>query len=189
MRSALLRTAAVIAVTVVVAVALTRVQSRVVTSVTQRDPVYAGMMGQWQGTLEVADQNNSAHRVRRPARVRVQAVPESDALEMHYTTRSAAGADSTDTDRLMLDNALTAGQWGGLSDSLPYKFEVRVHELPTGQSPLRLVLEGEQMGDDIPSTVRQTVTIKPGEIRIVQERRAFGGEFEFERAYVLRRVG
>jgi len=57
-------------------------------------------------------------------------------------------------------------------------------------SPLQFVMQREGIDAELwPETIRETVTIAPGEIRIVQERKNFGGAFEFRRAYRLRRVG
>ena len=168
--------------------ALVQLPTRVIPATTRRDPVYAGMVGQWQGTLEVRDAHNGAQRVKFPAKVRVQPLPESDALEMHVTARSASGADFSDTDRLLFDKALTAAQWGGLGDSLPLHFDVQIRDSASAATPLRLVLEGETSVDEIPATRRQTVTILPGEIRIVQETRRFGQQFEFDRELRVRRV-
>ena len=68
-------------------------------------------------------------------------------------------------------------------------YDVYVADSLTENSPLRLVLERERGGDEVPATIRETVTIAPGEIRIVQELREYGQEFEFQREYVLRRIG
>lgn len=176
-------------VAVAATVALRRVPTQVVTETVRRDPVYAGMVGQWQGTVEVRDRHDARHRVKLPAKVHVQAMPEADALEMRYTTRTEAGAERHDTDTVLLDKALTGGQWGHANDSTPQKFEVMVHDHYPSRALLRLVMEGEKSVDEIPATVRQTVTIMPGEIHIVQETRKFGRDFEFDREVVLRRVG
>jgi hypothetical protein len=171
------------------AVAVLRVPAHVVTDTVKRDPVYAGMVGQWQGTVEVRDRLDATHRVKMPATVRVQAMPEADALEMRFTTRTQAGAEHSDTDQLLFNKALTAAQWGNVSDSAPQHFDVLVHDHHPSRAQLRIVMEGEKSVDEIPATVRQTVTLAPGEIHIVQETRMFGREFEFDREYVLRRVG
>lgn len=169
--------------------ALTYVRPASVTTTQRRDPVYAGLVGQWQGTVEVRDECDSTRRLKRPTRVRVSALPESDALEMHVTTKDAPGHVINDTDQLRLDNELTAAQWGGMGDTEMQHYDVHVADSLTANSPLRIVFERERGGDDIPATIRETVTIAPGELRIVQETRMFGGEFEFQRAYVLRRIG
>ncbi len=183
------RVAVGVAVVVAATLAARRVPTHVVTETVRRDPVYAGMVGQWQGTVEVRDSADTHHRVKMPARVRVQPMPKDDALEMQFTTRTESGTEHLDTDRLLLDKALTAAQWGDANDSTPQKFEVLVHDHHPSRALLRLVMEGEKSVDEIPATVRQTVTITPGEIHIVQETRRFGKEFEFDREYVLRRVG
>jgi hypothetical protein len=169
--------------------ALASIPSKVATTTERRDPVYAGMVGQWSGTIEVRDQCDSTRRVKRPTRVRVSALPEFDALEMHFTTREGPGQVVSDIDRLQLDRALTAAQWGGVDGPEVRHYAVTVADSLMANSPFRLVLERERGGEDIPATIRETLTIAPGEIRIVQERRMYGGEFEFQREYVLKRVG
>lgn len=156
----------------------------------RRDPVYAGMVGRWQGTVEVRDERVASRRRTRPTEVRVSAVPESDGLSLHVTTKDGAdNSVTTETDLLQLDKSLTAAQFGGMGDSEAQHYDVTVADSLTANSPLRLVLEREQSEDDMTVTIRETVTIAPGEIRIVQEMRMFGQEFEFQREYVLRRIG
>ena len=189
MRSIPIRLLALTLVAPVGIYALASIPSRVATTTERRDPVYAGMVGQWSGTVEVRDQCDSTRRVKRSTRVRVSALPEFDALEMQFTTREEAGQVVNDTDRLQLDKALTAARWGGVDGLEIQHYAVTVADSLMATSPLRLVLERERGGEDIPATIRETLTIAPGEIRIVQERRMYGGEFEFQREYVLKRVG
>lgn len=188
MHAWLRHTSIAVVVAIGAAAGLTRVPTHAVMSTTQRDPVYAGMVGQWQGTMEVRDRLDAKHRVRMPAKVRVQPIPESDALELHVTARGETGAEFLDINRLLLNKGLTTAQWGNVRDSMPQRFDVRVNEITSPRAPLQIVLEGERSIDELPSTIRQTVTIAPGEIKILEETRAFGGEFEFSRSYVLRRV-
>ena len=176
------------------------VAAREVSSDQRRDPVYAGLVGQWQGTVETRvdariNPRTGAPVVTTPSRrithkttVRVLPVPGSDVLEMRFVT--AAGADTAhqDTNWLRIDKTLTAAQWGEARDSAPQEFSVTVAHPAKKSAPLELVLEGDQYANDCPSTIRETVTITPGAIRIVQETRVFGGEFIFQRAYSLRRV-
>jgi len=167
-------------------------QPRDVTSIPRRDPVYAGLVGKWQGTLEERDVTDHSRRITRRASVLVQAVPEADALDMRITAGDGPTWKPVTTDRLQLDKALTAARWGDAGDRTPQQFHVTVHESPAAPAtsqPLRLVLEGFGSVDDLPATIRETVTIAPGEIRIVQEARTTGERFAFQRAYTLRRVG
>lgn len=167
-------------------------KSREATTIPRRDPVYAGMVGKWQGTLEVRDVFDHSRRVTRPASVLVRPVPEADALEMRIATGVGPSATPVTTDRLQLDKAVTAARWGDADDQTPQQFDVKVHEAPespTASQPLRLVLERFGSVDDLPATIRETVTIAPGEIHIVQEARTTGPDFIFQRAYTLRRVG
>lgn len=189
MRSIPIRLLALTLVAPVGIYALASIPSRVATTTERRDPVYAGMVGQWSGTVEVRDQCDSTRRVKRSTKVRVSALPEFDALEMQFTTREEAGQVVNDTDRLQLDKALTAARWGGVDGLEIQHYAVTVADSLMATSPFRLVLERERGGEDIPATIRETLTIAPGEIRIVQERRMYGGEFEFQREYVLKRVG
>ena len=168
--------------------AVAYVQPRAVTT-TQRDPVYAGLVGRWQGTVEVRDERVASRRVKRPTEVRVSAVPASDGLSLQMTTKDGVDSVTTETDLLQLDKSLTAAQWGGMGDTEMRHYDVRVADSLTAHSPLRLVLERERGGDELPATIRETVTIAPGEIRIVQELREYGQKFEFQREYVLRRIG
>lgn len=154
----------------------------------RRDPVYAGLVGQWQGTVEVRDTANQAKRVTHKTAVRVVPVPGSDVLEMRITTTSGLDTVRRDTDWLRLDKSLTAAEWRGARGAEPQQFSVLVNPSKEDAAPLRLVLEGDLNEHDCPSTIRETMTITPGEIRIVQETRVFGGEFVFQRAYLLRRV-
>ncbi|MEQ1693950.1 MAG: hypothetical protein ABMA00_21855 [Gemmatimonas sp.] len=189
MRSVPIRLLAGMLLAPAVVFAVASIPSHVVTTTQRRDPVYAGMVGQWQGTVEVLDQCDTTRRVKRSTRVRVSPAPASDALDMHFTTKEGPGRTVSDTDRLQLDNALTAAEWGGMGGDELKHYDVTVADSLTRNSPLRLVLERERGGDQIPATIRETLTIAPGQIRIVQERRTFGGEFEFQREYVLKRVG
>jgi hypothetical protein len=169
--------------------AVAYVQPRATTT-TQRDPVYAGLVGRWEGTLEVRDDCAATRRVKRLAVVKVTPEPESDGLALHINTRDSANKVTTETDLLLLDDSLTAAQWGGMGDTEMRHYDVRVADSLTANSPMRvLVLERERGGDEMPATIRETVTIAPGEIRIVQEMRVVGQEFEFQREYVLRRIG
>ena len=189
MRSIPIRLLAVMLTAPVGVYALASIPSRVANTTQRRDPVYAGMVGQWSGTVEVRDPCDSTRRVRRYTNVRVSALPEADALEMHFTTNDGPGQVVNDTDRLQLDKALTAARWGGM-DGVPMQlYAVTVADRLMTNSPFRIVLERERGGEEVPATIRETLTIAPGEIRIVQERRTYGGEFEFQREYVLRRVG
>jgi hypothetical protein len=169
--------------------AVAYVQPRAVTTTQRRDPVYAGLVGRWQGTVEVRDERVASRRVTRRTEVRVSPVPASDGLSMHVTTKDGADSVTTETDLLQLDKSLTAAQWGGMGDTEMQHYDVHVADSLTANSPLRLVLERERGGDDMPATIRETVTIAPGEIRIVQELREYGQQFEFQREYVLRRIG
>lgn len=181
-----------LAFVVVVAAALACVQPRDVTSIPRRDPVYAGMVGKWQGTLEERDTRDPTRRVRRPARMVVKAVPEADGLALQIATEDSTSPRKTVTDLLQLDQSVTAARWGDTRDTTPQQYDVVVHEAPespTVKQPLRLVLEGIGSVDDLPAMIRETVTIAPGEIHIVQEARTRGEHFAFQRAYVLRRVG
>ncbi len=176
----------------VVAAALACVQPRDVTSIPRRDPVYAGLVGKWQGTLEERDTRDPTRRVRHATSVVVQAVPEADGLALQFATDDGAAPRRIGTDLLQLDKSLTAARWGDTRDTTPQQFDVIVHEAPpspTVQQPLRLVLEGVGSVDDLPAMIRETVTIAPGEIHIIQETRTLGARFAFQRAYVLRRVG
>ena len=162
----------------------------VVTTTQRRDPVYAGMVGQWQGTVEERDDCDSTKRVTRATRVRVSAAPERDGLEMHVVTKDRADRVVTDTDHLQLNNDLTTAKFGGMGDTEMQVYDVRVADSLVKNSPLQFVMQREGIDAELwPETIRETVTIAPGEIRIVQERKNFGGEFEFRRAYRLRRVG
>lgn len=162
----------------------------------RRDPVYAGLVGQWQGTVETRveprndarNQTAATRRITQNTTVRVLPVPGSDVLEMRFVTSSGADTLARDTNWLRLDKTLTAAQWGESRGSAPQEFSVSVAQPTADAAPLELVLEGDQYVHDCPSTIRETVTITPGEIRIVQETRVFGGEFIFQRAYLLRRV-
>ncbi|MBL0170396.1 MAG: hypothetical protein IPP90_06610 [Gemmatimonadaceae bacterium] len=189
MRSIPIRLMAVLVFAPVGVLAIARIPSHVVSTSQRRDPVYAGLVGQWQGTVEVPDACDTTRRVKRQTRVRVSPAPASDALDMHFTTKDGPGRTVTDTDRLQLDKALTAAEWGGMGGDVLKHYDVYVADSLARNSPLRLVLERERGGNDTPATIRETLTIAPGEIRIVQERRMYGGEFEFQREYVLRRVG
>lgn len=171
------------------AYSLDRFRPHVVTTTAPRDPIYAGMVGHWQGTVESKDQHDATRRLTRSTRVSVSPVPESDALDMRFTTRNPLGPDQVDIDRLHLDNALTMAEWGGISDSVSHCYDVFVADSTSDQSPLQIVLQRERGGEAMPTTIRETVTIAPGQIRILQETRSIGGEFEFERAYVLTRIG
>ena len=169
--------------------AVAYVQPRATTT-TQRDPVYAGLVGRWEGTVEVRDDCVASRRRKRPTVVRVTPEPASDGLTMQVTTRDSADKVTTETDLLLLNDSLTAAQWGGMGDTEMRHYDVRVADSLTANSPMRvLVLERERGGDEMPATIRETVTIAPGEIRIVQEMRVLGQEFEFQREYVLRRIG
>ena len=159
------------------------------TITTQRDPVYAGLVGRWAGTVEVRDDCEASRRRKSPTVVRVTPEPRSDGLSLHVTTRDSADKVTTETDLLLLDDSLTAAQFGGMGDTEMRHYDVHVADSLTANSPMRLVLERERGGDDMPATIRETVTIAPGEIRIVQELRMYGQEFEFQREYVLRRIG
>lgn len=154
----------------------------------RRDPVYAGLVGQWQGTVEVRDTANFAKRIKHKTAVRVVPVPGSDVLEMRITTTNGEDTVRRDTDFIRLDKSLTAAEWTGARGTDPQQFSVSVNSAKEDAAPLRLVLEGDVYEHDCPSTIRETMTITPGEIRIVQETRVFGGEFVFQRAYLLRRV-
>lgn len=154
----------------------------------KRDPVYAGLVGQWQGTVEVRDTANFAKRVKHKAAVRVVPVPGSDVLEMRITTTSGADTVRRDTDWLRLDKSLTAAEWSGERGAEPQQFSVLVNPAKGDAAPLQVVLEGDLNEHDCPSTIRETMTITPGQIKIVQETRVFGGEFVFQRAFLLRRV-
>ena len=180
------------AATFVVAAAVT-VRTHAVTTTTRRDPVYAGLVGHWQGTVQVRDKRDATRRVTLSTKVHVHPTPGSDALEMRFTTSDHSGGESFDTDRLLFDTSMTAAQWGAMADSLPQHFGVHIldPQASTDSSPavpLRVVLEAEGSVDDCSATIRQTVTMRPGEIRIVQETRTDGGAFEFQREYVLRRI-
>lgn len=188
-----LRVVSLCAVASLVIAAATTVRTNGVTTTTRRDPVYAGLVGHWQGTVQVRDRWDSTRRVTMSTKVRVQPTPGSDALEMHFTTSNHSGGEWFDTDRLLFDTSMTAAQWGAMADSLPQHFDVRIlGAQPSTESspalPLRLVLEAEGSIDDCPATIRETVTMRPGEIRIVQETRTDGGTFAFQREYVLRRI-
>lgn len=159
-----------------------------VSSMERRDPVYAGLVGKWQGIVEVPDAVDSSRRIRREASVLVQAAPQSDGLEMHFATGDPSFRRHVSTDLLQLDKSMTAARWGHRHDASPQQFDVTVLQYSSAQRPLTVVLEGtSDPGDQ--STIRETVTIAPGEIHIVQETRTRGTAFAFSRAYVLRRVG
>ena len=188
-----LRVVSVCAAATFVVAAATTVRARGVTTTTRRDPVYAGLVGHWQGTVQVRDRRDTTRRVTLSTKVRVRPTPGSDALEMHFTTSNRTGGEWIDTDRLLFDTSMTAAQWGAMADSWPQHFDVQVLDprastVTSPALPLRLVLEAEGSIDDSPATIRQTMTMRPGEIRIVQETRTDGGSFEFQREYVLRRI-
>lgn len=152
----------------------------------RRDPVYAGMVGEWQGTVEVSDLLDTSKRVTRAAKVRVMPVPGSDMLEMRVETRMGTYT-AADTNHLRFDKLLTRAQWGDAGDALPQLYSVRRDEEVSRNEPLQLVLETEHAVIDC-MDLRETVTIAPGEIRMVQEVRLHGGTYQFQRAYVLHRV-
>ncbi len=159
-----------------------------VASMERRDPVYAGLVGKWQGIVEEPDLLDSSRRIRRAASVLVQAVPKSDGLEMHFATGAPASRHKVTTDLLQLDKSMTAARWGDKHDATPQQFDVTLLESSSDRAPLTVVLEGSSdPGTQV--TIRETVTIAPGEIHIVQETRTCGADFAFRRAYVLRRVG
>lgn len=184
-----IRLLAFLVIAPVCALAIANVRPHSVTTTQRRDPVYATMVGQWQGTIEERDECDSTRRTKRVTHVRVSPVPDSDALELQVTTKDGADRVVRDTDRLQFDEGLTVAQWTGMGDTGMQHYDVHVADSLTANSPWRIVMERERGGDDIPATIRETVTVAPGEIRIVQETRTFGGEFEFQRAYVLRRIG
>ena len=169
--------------------AMACVQRSDVSTTHRRDPVYAGLVGQWQGTVEVVDAGNSSRRVTRSTQVHVIPVKGSDMLEMRFTTKSAQNGIILNTDRIRLDEALTSAQWGEAIDGTPLEFTVHVDRSPVDNTkPLRLVLEGEGYVSDCADSIRATVTIAPGEIRMVREARTVSGAYVFLSAYSLRRV-
>ncbi len=190
MQMSMFRTLALLTLAPAGIIAIASVRPHAVTTTERRDPVYAGLVGRWQGTVEVRDERVASRRRTSPTEVRVSPVPESDGLSMRVTTKdSVDNSVTTETDLLQFDKSLTAAQWGAMGDSPMRHYDVRVADSLTANSPLRLVLEREQSDDDMTVTIRETVTIAPGAIRIVQEMRMSGQEFEFQREYVLRRVG
>jgi hypothetical protein len=151
----------------------------------KRDPVYASLLGEWQGTLEVRDARDRARRLRKPARVEVRPAPRGEALELRMRT-----ADSASVDLLRLNAALTAAErkWG--DEAVLHSYGVHVTDSSSGNAPLTIVLENEQLVNEILSTVRETIAITPGAIVITRQLRPFGGvEFETASTYTLRRVG
>jgi hypothetical protein len=158
------------------------------TQAQSRDQLYASLIGQWQGTLEYKDYQDSTRRVTLPTVLHILPAPDEDGLELRYTYDDGPGKTVRSVDHLHFDRAMQNARWGGVMDTALQRFVVRSREGGANGAPLRLVLEGDGADDDQPARIRETFEIVAGRVRLVKETQPMGGVMGFRHAYTLTRA-
>jgi hypothetical protein len=153
-----------------------------------RDHLYSSLIGQWQGTLEYKDYQDSTRRVSLPTLLQILPAPDEDGLELRYTYDDGPGKTVRSIDHLHFDRAMVSARWGGVKDSTLQRFAVRSREGGVNGAPLRLVLEGDGADDDRPALIRETFDITAGTVRLLKEFQPTGGATSFRHVYTLKRA-
>ena len=159
-----------------------------VTQAQPRDQLYASLIGQWQGTLEYKDYQDSTRRVTLPTLLQIVAAPDEDGLELRYTYDDGPGKTVRSVDHLHFDRAMLNVRWGGVKDSALQRFSVRARDGGLNGAPLKLVLEADGEDDNRPALIRETFDITAGQVRLLKETGPTSKALGFRHVYTLKRA-
>lgn len=158
------------------------------TQTAPRDQLYASLIGNWQGTLEYKDYQDSTRRVTLPTQLQIVPAPDEDGLELRYTYDDGPGKIVHSVDHLHFDRAMQQARWGGVKDSTLQRFVVQGRVGGANGEPLRLVLETDGADDDQPARIRETFVVSAGAVHLLKETAINGRSMAFRHQYQLRRA-
>jgi hypothetical protein len=146
------------------------------------------MVGRWKGSLEYKDYQDPTRRVTLPTLLDVTPSADSASLKLRFTYDDGPGKTVYGDELFTMDARATTVAWGSAKDEPRQAYAVQALSADSIGRTFRLLLEGEGTDDGAAATIRETITVARGELRITKETRPAGGSFGFRHQYVFRRV-
>lgn len=147
--------------------------------------LHGGLIGHWTGTLEYKDYRQPDKRVTLPTIVDI-AASDAGGVSLHFTYDDGPGKTVRGEDHFEMGANGETVEWTGVTETPSAIF--RVVSFTASDATMRLVLERQGRDNDMPATLRETLTIDAASFTVLKEVQPPGQDFTFRHAYRLRRT-